>query len=530
MHVFARAGCRLACLCLALLSLSAHALNLGNLTVSSNASTSFTASLPFSDDKPVRLPELQARLATDAEYAKWGMTMAPVVRELQVRVVPASQTVGNVELFSPTALSQDNFDLLVWASYAGQTVLTHYKVRLLDVPSFIKGKTLSTSQAQANTWQGQDWPPKAGLDKPKKAAPASKTTAPAPTVEAAPAKPIDTPINAPQVAQALPQPVSPPSVAAVVNASKAVPASQANTDSVWGSGGLLLVFSLVLFLFGFLVGRMRGQPAAPSLPGLTRHAAAAPGLNSGRNPQASPRPSSAKPRSPQPNMPVFNTLPLIQPLPISPLPVSPLPVSPQLFSPLPTPFNLVQPVKADAPVASPTPSEVPNLPPIAEVVAPAAPAPECPPVSAAPTEPALPPEAPVAQAPLAPTLAAPIEPIQDTEPVTTPQAQRLQAEPLETSEAPEQVPVVLPPSNPVDAVTVVARTPATALPTPGRGRGAARRKAGKTKSAGDSNIDLAKIYLSMGDPTTAQMVLQQVMEQGTEAEKAQAEQLMQEMV
>jgi FimV-like protein len=51
----------------------------------------------------------------------------------------------------------------------------------------------------------------------------------------------------------------------------------------------------------------------------------------------------------------------------------------------------------------------------------------------------------------------------------------------------------------------------------------------KTKSAADSHIDLAKIYLSMGDPTTAQMVLQQVLAHGTEAERAQAEKLMQEM-
>jgi FimV-like protein len=80
-------------------------------------------------------------------------------------------------------------------------------------------------------------------------------------------------------------------------------------------------------------------------------------------------------------------------------------------------------------------------------------------------------------------------------------------------------------------MTVVARTPATALPTPGLASVPGRsKKAGKAKSLGDSNIDLAKIYMSMGDPTTAQMLLQQVMEQGSAAEKAQAEQLMQEMV
>lgn len=80
-------------------------------------------------------------------------------------------------------------------------------------------------------------------------------------------------------------------------------------------------------------------------------------------------------------------------------------------------------------------------------------------------------------------------------------------------------------------VSAVSRVSAAALPTPGLATGQPRgRKTGTAKSAGSANIDLAKIYLSMGDPSTAQMVLQQVMEQGTDIEKAAAEQLLQGIV
>jgi hypothetical protein len=179
MHVLSLTGYGLVFLWLGLLSLPAQALSLGNLTVSSNASPSFTASLPFSDDKPVRLPELQTRLATDAEYAQWGMQMATAVRELRLRVVPASQTVGYVELYSPTALSQDSFDLLVWASYAGQTMLTHYKVVVQDVPSLIKGKTLSISQPSSNTpRQIKGLNTKTDSEKPPKTPPSAEESPP----------------------------------------------------------------------------------------------------------------------------------------------------------------------------------------------------------------------------------------------------------------------------------------------------------------------------------------------------------------
>lgn len=78
--------------------------------------------------------------------------------------------------------------------------------------------------------------------------------------------------------------------------------------------------------------------------------------------------------------------------------------------------------------------------------------------------------------------------------------------------------------------SVMVRKPASALPTPGLAHASVHsRKTGQTKSAAHANIDLAKIYLSMGDPSTAQMLLQQVIEQGNEAEKTTASQLLKNM-
>jgi Tfp pilus assembly protein FimV len=103
MHITQRRGHSLkACLLwlwLCLLGMPSHALTLGDLAVSSSAAPSFSASFPFSDDRPVRLAEMQARVATRGEYARWGYPVPSVLRELRVRVVPASETVGYVELY-----------------------------------------------------------------------------------------------------------------------------------------------------------------------------------------------------------------------------------------------------------------------------------------------------------------------------------------------------------------------------------------------------------------------------------------------
>jgi FimV-like protein len=526
-----RAGSGLVCLGLSALCLPAHALSLGNLTVSSNASPSFTASLPFSDDKPVRLPELQTRLATDAEYAQWGMQMAPVVRELRVRVVPASQTVGYVELFSPNALSQDNFDLLVWAAYAGQTMLTHYKVSVLDVPSLVKGKTLSTSPSSGTQRQGKDLPPKSGVEKPANVMVSSEATL-RPLADSPSAPKRVEPPRGDESAAVLP-PVavshaSPPPVAAAVNAPLPVTASDPQTDnSMFGSGLVILLFSLMLFLFGFWMGRLRSRNMASPSPQPPHQATARPedkldrpSLQPGHINLASP---ATSPES-HTLTPLFDAPPRRQSL---------------SSSPLPNPGSGVQPAKSQVLAASTSASEVPpplheaNLTPSASSAAPEQPSAQ--PLSATP---ALETAAPVAEHNLnqaadgrSEPFATPLDSLSAS--VMASQALRLHAEPVEPSELSEWTTTTSRPTSAVAvaAASVVTRTPATALPTPGLVSVSGRsKKAGKTKSLGDSNIDLAKIYMSMGDPTTAQMLLQQVMAQGTEAEKAQAEQLMQEMV
>lgn len=71
---------------------------------------------------------------------------------------------------------------------------------------------------------------------------------------------------------------------------------------------------------------------------------------------------------------------------------------------------------------------------------------------------------------------------------------------------------------------------AAALPTPGLMAHHHRAtQHDMAKSAGHANIDLARIYISMGDPATAHRVLQQVMQEGAEDEKALALHMLQEM-
>jgi FimV-like protein len=471
----------------ALLSLTSHALTLGSLTVSSSESPSFTASLPFSDDNPVRLPELQTRLASDSEYAQWGLSVPPVARELRVRVVPASQTVGYVELYSLTPLSQNNFDLLVWASYSGQTVLTHYKVYLQPVPSLIKGKTLSTSQGFSPLWRPPIAVQRYAAEKPKKSVQPSKlpvvTELPLPdgqkTQDSPPMESIRT--SAPEAPPPhLGQMSNPAPLTAAVNGTMAPPPpASATTDHALGMGGLLLVFSLVLFLFGFLVGRQRNEQTNHNKPLNSARRVTGPAVNFVapqrihpiRNSHASTMKSRAEKK---PTTGHFSAMPFIQPQAI----VTPVP--PPSFAP---PTDTARPPNAIIDRPDPSPAIVETEPTIAPKVL--------------------------------------------AEPVTQPLPEIRSAKPVDMTDV---MPVAAPPPNPVTSMAVVARTPATALPTPGFAQVSGRqRKPGKTKSAGDSNIDLAKIYLSMGDPATAQMVLQQVMEQGTEAEKAVAEQLMQEM-
>lgn len=490
-HALARTVSGWACVVLGLLSLHAHALSLGNLTVSSNASPSFTASLPFSDDKPVRLPELQARLGTDAEYAQWGMQMTPAIRELRVRVVPASQTVGYIELFSLTNLSQDNFDLLIWASYAGRTMLTHYKVNVLDVPSLIKGKTLSTSVTSATIRQGKELPLKTPSQVEAQAPALVAEPSTTKLIEATSVKDSET---APPTAAA--QPVNQPPIAEEVARPHQTLPADANANNIFGSGMAIGVFSLMLFLFGFWMGRLRRRIPTDTTsmsphPAVARAALTVPPRPSKaahETPRAPTTPSSTAPLAPS-----FHAQPLRDPLQMPP--------SPSTFNQSPAAMSATE-------VASPTASEAPFVKAV----------PDTSEAAEVQTSAELSATARFESWP------APPEPFSTTVMPSAPLL--LHAEPVASDETAPSLS-----TSTIAPVTLVTRTPATALPTPGLASVSVRpNKTIKTKSLGNSNIDLAKIYMSMGDPTTAQLLLQQVMEQGTATERAQAELLMQEMV
>lgn len=478
------------------LSIPCQALTLGDLAVSSSTSPSFTASLPFSDDKPVRLWDLQTRIATDAEYAQWGLQMPQVVRELRVRVIPASQAVGYVELYSLTPLSQSNFDLLVWASYAGQTMLTHYKVGLQDLPSLIKGQTLSTSQAFSPTWSAAQSGPKPLHEKSTQLALSKTTLTPAVATRNTEqderiANRVSTSTPNPSVAET----IATPTVTAVINGTpSSAQTARTSSNRSWGVSSLVLLFSVVLFLFGFLLGRQRhhGETALNTNTAGIRKSKGWPMLMASKGSRLSKTqsmPRGTHDRNTLHTQPQARGFGVMQSNPCveHPLPVA---ASAAAFA---MPF-----IQTTTPRArTQTSIAASNI-----------------------TEPATAPEAPT----------------------VVPEAIKLPAEKMTPSQAVhnmapentqsfEAIEVTAPPANNVASVTVVSRTPATALPTPRRAVIPGHiTKARKTKSTGNANIALAKIYLSMGDPTTAQMVLQQVLEQGSEEEKVMAEQLIQEMV
>jgi FimV-like protein len=430
---------------LCLLSVPGHALTLGDLAVSSSVAPSFSGSFPFSDDRPVRLAEMQARLATRGEYARWGYPTPSVLRELRVRVVPASETVGYIELYSPAPLSQNNFDLLVWSTYAGQTTMTHYRVNLNEVPSLIKGKTLSSAQVLTTTSKVET-PAVASTEKSKKNPRTSKAvptvaSASSDTVQAAETESAPVPTSSVQD-KPLPiqEPVNPTPIATAVNGSASetrtaqetpsdTPTSLQATDaaspslalkesgSAFNMASIILVSSLVLFLVGFLVGRLRGnQIKTPTLQ-------AAPARTHTERDDTDSQQTRTRPGDRE----FFGT------------------VSATAF----------------------------------------------------------------AQA-------------------TLPKRTELRADLHE--ELPQPMVMPAPALHAQATSSVMVRKPASALPTPGLAHASVHsRKTGQTKSAAHANIDLAKIYLSMGDPSTAQMLLQQVIEQGNEAEKTTASQLLKNM-
>ena len=390
---------------LALLSPPSHALSLGGLAISSRTAPHFSASVPFSDNHPVRLSELQTRIATDAEHAQWGLQQPPSeIRHLRIRVVPASKTVGYIELYSLTPLSQESFDLLIWASYAGQTILTQYKVALLDLPTLIEGKTLSASHTPTA--------------KPALSAKSTKlnSVTEISTDLSQQVSPQENLKSIPPAPQAMPISVMETQVSSVPRPTSTSPADKGlvKADQTWTEDlpsiyGLVIGCCLLVFLIGFLLGK-RPQTA------IQASTSAAPNKRDAslRSPVQAPTQAGA---SGQPAVPPHST----------------------------SEFLITErfvPVDAVATVVHPT------------------------------------------------AMAA----------------------------------------ESAGRITSASKACATALPTPGLRMPAQRHMPDdREKSAGKANIDLAKIYLSMGDPSTAQMVLQEVIQEGSESEKAIAQQLLKQM-
>lgn len=471
-----------------------QALTLGDLAVSSRASPNFNASLPFSDQNVIRLPELQTRMATDAEYAQWGLQMPNAVRELRIRVVPISKNMGYIELYSLTQLSQSDFDLLVWASYAGQTILTHFKVDLLDSPSLISGILLSGSNTASQglrsvaSTSSQATPL---TKKPQRTVPAT-----ADLQSSNSQAPSGLPGQVTEKKSATPDsPLQPNWIQNVSESGtrRQIP-EQYSADGIYWTSGLAIVFSCLLFLFGFLAGRLRNNLAkvAPSkTPSARRRNKSEVNFftqknNNSKHADVTPRATL----SPAKNTP--SSTGMITPLQSSTVKPIQIVVPATYATHTVTPTSAITPfVTTHDPVRVQTPSD------ISPVSTETMPAPQ-------------PSGAQVAM------------------PTKEPAAITEDADTLHF-----EAPVMIePPANPVATVTVLPRTPATALPTPrlpsSQGRTKAPKKI-KPKSAGDSNIDLAKIYLSMGDPATAHTVLQQVMTHGSDAEKALAKQMMEDI-
>ena len=264
-----------------------------------------------------------------------------------------------------------------------------------------------------------------------------------------------------------------PVAAAVHGASRNTLTTPSPTSGSFGVGSLILVFSLVLFLFGFLLGRQRQNNAAD-------HTSTRPHANTiGASKRRSMSSQNGQPRT-MPNA-----------------------VALQAFMPTHTPAvggvkpkPVVQPFQADTPAPPVVKPAMANTPVLAKS------------------------NATVVSSPVLQTAGH-----DASAALLTPQQQ-----PPDASVLLEIDPTPTPAVNPISSMALASRPHTTALPTPRRSNAFGHfSKPRKAKSAGDSNIDLAKIYLSMGDPTTAQMVLRQVLEEGSDAEKAIAEQLMQEM-
>lgn len=455
---------------LCLVGAQCQALTLGDLAVSSHPSPNFIASVPLMDDSGIRVSDLMTRVATDAEYAQWGLQSPQVLRELLVRIVPTSQSVAYLELYSTSPLSQSSFDLLVWASYAGQTSLTSYKVQLQDLPSLIKGKTLHTSPSKG-------WRPTQARsplkDNPKPSPPShSALTGQAKTVTtsdgviqstaASTWAPQETTTDIVRTQVARPLPKMTPDT----------PQKQANpTDDTSGIAGVAVVFSLVLFCFGFLVGRLRNTkaktPGHSALPPKSLSALAFRGTSPATIPSPALWPQSKTGSQKVP-------------------PVSSGSLDKQAF--------IFQPIASE---------------------------------TAKPQQPPIPVTESKSQTIIETSTAQEIEIVSAKTAQQSPDAVVI-VEKNAHAHAQYDVQVLVEPIKvePANSVGMGLRTPATALPTPGLQTFGTSRKVRKARSTETENIDLAKIYLSMGDPATARLLLEQAFDKGSDTEKALAHQLL----
>jgi FimV-like protein len=125
-----------------LCSLSAHAIVLADLTVSSSQFTVFHAVLPFSQALPGASREIQVQTGSPNDYERWGLTRAEALKFIRPRVVLTSEDAGYIELVSADPVAEQTFDLLLWVNHAQQKMPVHYKVTVAEKSTVSKGEVM----------------------------------------------------------------------------------------------------------------------------------------------------------------------------------------------------------------------------------------------------------------------------------------------------------------------------------------------------------------------------------------------------
>jgi FimV-like protein len=466
-----KTGVMLAWFWLGLLGAQCQALTLGDLAVSSRPSPNFIASVPLVDQSGIRVSDLMTRLATAAEYAQRGLQAPEVLRELRVRIVPASQTLAYLEFYSTSTLSQSSFDLLVWASYAGQTSLTSYKVELQELPSLIKGKTFNASPSLSQGWR-QTQPGSELKDKHASPPPINTPLAERSRTDAAPDVDFQSTSGSKRGQEPMALAIDPLPVERPL---ADTPTAKTSKDVLQPSDpmaitGLAIVLSLTLFVVGFLLGRLRKSQKMQRCSTLNPQSDSAKAL--GKSSLSPKQPTALWPHAKvaSETVPAASTASSVK----TPVFLTPLSKQHQKGQSSSTPQPLAK-VTPQAIVATPPPQAVGTL-----VDRPA------------------------------------------QEALESLVLDEKNADPHHEMQAPVE-PITAELAHPAG---MGLRAPATALPTPGFQAFGAPRKVKKAKSAETEKIDLAKIYLSMGDPATARLLLEQAFDSGTDTEKASAQELM----